>query len=351
MRGTKLRSSRINELDFLRFIAALMVVFFHFAFRGYAGEGSNQLTIMPYSYLASVAKYGFLGVNLFFMISGFVIVLSATSGNLQKFIQARILRLYPAFWVCCSLSLIIPFLFGSQIMTGELIGIYLVNLTMLNGFVDVPSVDGVYWTLFVEIKFYILVVIILSLGKVDKFELFSLGWLIIALILTRFPKFAIHSMLITDWAGYFIAGTAFFGVYQKGFNKLRIILLLGSYLLVIRNALHRVYYFQLEYHSYFSKEVIVGSITLFFIVFLLISIGKTGYFRKIEWRILGALTYPLYLLHSNIGFFIFNQLYPEYNQHVIFWGTVVFVLILSYIVHVLFERPISNKLRNRLGIK
>ncbi|EAU9199926.1 acyltransferase, partial [Salmonella enterica] len=53
--------NRINEIDLLRFVAAMAVVFFHYAFRGYAADG---MSIMPYPSLAPVSKYGFLGVQL-----------------------------------------------------------------------------------------------------------------------------------------------------------------------------------------------------------------------------------------------------------------------------------------------
>lgn len=54
--------SRIPELDVLRFIAAVAVVFFHYAFRGYAGD---DMTTMHYPALEPIAQYGFLGVHLF----------------------------------------------------------------------------------------------------------------------------------------------------------------------------------------------------------------------------------------------------------------------------------------------
>jgi peptidoglycan/LPS O-acetylase OafA/YrhL len=306
--------SRINEVDLLRYIAAMMVVFFHYAFRGYMGAGENQLTLMSYPALMPIAKYGFLGVDLFFMISGFVIVLSASSGDLQKFVSSRVVRLYPAFWVCCSLSLFIPLIVEGG-WSWELLNTYVVNLTMLNGFVDVRSIDGVYWSLFVEIKFYLLISIILTLGLMHRIESIALVWLFVSLLLTRFPKTEMHSMLISDWSGYFIAGAAFFWVYQKGFSWLRIILVIGSYILVIRNAMHKVYFHQLEYQVDFSKQTIVVTITVFFVVFLLITTKKTGFLRRMEWRVLGAITYPLYLLHSNIGFltysFVGNYLFND----------------------------------------
>src|SRR3954467_14113203 len=55
-------STRVNEIDLLRFLAALAVVFYHYAFRGYAAD---NMTVMPYPLLAPAAKYGYLGVDLF----------------------------------------------------------------------------------------------------------------------------------------------------------------------------------------------------------------------------------------------------------------------------------------------
>ena len=150
---------RVTEIDLLRIIAALAVVFFHYTFRGYA---AGDLSIMPYPLLAPIAKYGYYGVDLFFMLSGFVILMTASNGSITKFVASRIARLFPAFWICCTITFVAILLIGGKHFSASL-SQYLINMTMLNGFFDVPSIDGVYWTLFVEIKFYFLV----ALGSVD----------------------------------------------------------------------------------------------------------------------------------------------------------------------------------------
>ncbi len=57
-----MNNRRLKELDLLRFLAALAVVIFHYAFRGYA---RGDMSVMPYPLLTEVAKYGYLGVELF----------------------------------------------------------------------------------------------------------------------------------------------------------------------------------------------------------------------------------------------------------------------------------------------
>ena len=118
-------SLRVNELDLLRFIAAFMVVMFHYGFRGHAADGYSLLSLPTY---ATVSKYGYLGVELFFMISGFVILMTASSGSLKKFVISRIVRLYPAFWACCTITFIAILIVGDKRFTATF-GQYLINLT------------------------------------------------------------------------------------------------------------------------------------------------------------------------------------------------------------------------------
>ena len=116
-RSSSMKNTRVNEIDLLRFFAALAVVFFHYSFRGYAADA---MSIMPYPLLASLSKYGYLGVELFFMISGFVILMTAANGSLRSFAISRIVRLYPAFWACCTVT----FFGNSRHWRASLLGIY-----------------------------------------------------------------------------------------------------------------------------------------------------------------------------------------------------------------------------------
>ena len=156
--------ARVNELDLLRFFAALAVVFHHYSLDGFAAE---SMTIMPYPLLASISKYGYLGVELFFMISGFVILMTASNGDLKKFVISRLIRLYPAFWVCCSITFFFTLAIGASDYSAS-INQYLINMTLLSDFMNVPPMDGVYWSLFVELKFYAFVAVIIHDSLVSR---------------------------------------------------------------------------------------------------------------------------------------------------------------------------------------
>ena len=147
---TAAKGTRISEIDLLRFFAALAVVFFHYSFRGFSADGLSKVS---YPLLAPISKYGYLGVELFFMISGFVILMTADTGSIRTFAVSRFVRLYPAFWICCSLTFAISVMLGGG-RDYPSANQYLINMTMFSGFVGVPPIDGVYWSLFVELKFF-----------------------------------------------------------------------------------------------------------------------------------------------------------------------------------------------------
>lgn len=193
---------RVNEIDLLRFLAAMAVVFFHYAFRGYAADG---LSPMPYPLLAPIAKYGYLGVELFFLISGFVILMTAADGSLKNFVVSRFVRLYPAFWACCTLSFVVIVLLGAGTFSAS-VPQYLVNMTMLSGFVGVSSIDGAYWPLFVEMKFYAMVAVVLLLGRIHQAQRFLVLWLALSIVLEALPSYRLRSLFIVNYSAYFVAG-------------------------------------------------------------------------------------------------------------------------------------------------
>ncbi|VVP81949.1 hypothetical protein PS918_02385 [Pseudomonas fluorescens] len=337
---------RLNELDLLRFLAAMAVVFFHYAFRGYA---KGDMSTMPYPLLAEPAKYGYLGVELFFMISGFVILMTASNNNLKVFFISRAIRLYPAFWACCTLTFVITLAIGQPRYTADFYQ-YLVNMTLLSEFIGVPPIDGVYWSLFVEIKFYLMISVLLGMRKIEKIESCLVVWLLIAATAEGLAFEKLRSILITDYAAYFIAGATFYLLWNKGFTKTRVFLLIGALALACYTAVAWAALLESKYPTEFSPLIVCSIITLFFVTFLLIIMNRTGVIGRLNWTTAGAITYPLYLLHQMIGFMIFNIAYPAVNSHVLLWGTIALMLGASYIIHKKVEVPLARSLKKLLSV-
>lgn len=90
------RRPRLLVLDGLRLGAALMVVAYHLV--GDKIGVWQPSAASHFGLLHSVSQYGFLGVQLFFIISGFVICMSAWGRSVGDFFVSRVVRLYPAYW-------------------------------------------------------------------------------------------------------------------------------------------------------------------------------------------------------------------------------------------------------------
>lgn len=343
-----MKNSRVNEIDLLRFLAAIAVVLYHYAFRGYS---SGNLTVMSYPSLAPVARYGYLGVELFFIISGFVILMTAANGSLRSFAVSRMVRLYPAYWACCTITFLVILAIGAPRFTASLKQ-YLVNMTMLNSFLRVPSIDGAYWSLAVEMRFYALVAVVLAIRKIAHAEKFLVAWLIISIGLETLPlppQKILRFFLILEYSPYFIAGAAYFLIWSNGLSITRACVILGSWGLAIFQSIQGLPILERELNNKLNGYVVCAIISSFFVIMLLVSLRKTGSFGEKRWPIAGALTYPLYLLHQNIGYSIFNAAHSAASPHLILWGTLLLMLGLAYAVHTQVEKKTAKPMKDAIN--
>lgn len=339
-----LTSHRFYEIDLLRFLAAISVMSFHYGFRGYAADGK---TVMPYLSVVPLAKYGYLGVNLFFMISGFVILMTASCGSARKFVVSRIVRLYPAFWACCTITFLVTMIAGGVRYSASFRQ-YAVNMTMLSGFLGVKSIDGAYWSLFVEMKFYALVLIVLLLKLISAAKNLLGIWLGFVLLLAKIHIPYIGFFLIPDYAPYFIAGAMFYIVYAEGTSFYKIGVITICYIAAVRGVVFNAVHMRQHYNSHYSDVTLAVILAVFFIVFFFISTGRTSKYASPKWLTIGALTYPLYLIHQNVGFMIFNVFYSHVNPHLIMFGTICLVLSVAYVVNICIERPYAKPIKTWL---
>jgi peptidoglycan/LPS O-acetylase OafA/YrhL len=330
---------RFYELDLLRFLAAGAVVLFHYGFRGFAAD---QLSPLSYPSIAPFAKYGFLGVNLFFLISGFVILMTASGGSKRHFVVSRVVRLYPAFWVCCTATFLVTLAVPHSRRVG--VAQYLVNMTMLSEFVRSPAVDSVYWSLAVEIQFYALVFLTLALGQIGRAKEILGVWLALYIIVTIWPVKVLSHLLIPEFAPYFIAGAMFFLVSREGLSWYKGLIIAVCLVAVAVQAVRGLPTLESHYHTAYSRVAVCAVLAAFFVTFLLIATGRTRSVGSERWQVLGALTYPLYLLHQNIGFAIFNTLYGRVNDHLLIWGVIALMLAAAYGVNRI-ERLVAKPMK------
>jgi peptidoglycan/LPS O-acetylase OafA/YrhL len=342
------RTSRLFVLDGLRLVCALAVAGYHF------GDSWRLDGVRPPAYFlpdaAPVLIYGFLGVEVFFLISGFVILMSSWGRTVREFAASRAARLYPALWAGVVITSVVaaalPVSGGLPFTRLPDTGDLLVNLTMLAEPLNTPLVDTVYWTLWAELRFYLIVACVLAAGLTDRrIRLLGTVWLTAALIMPAFPGAALEQVVMAGYAPYFIAGMTMF-LLRRDRRDARSWLLLAACWLV---SLHHVHGRALDLRPGFEVAGWPAPVllTLAYAVLLAIALGVTD---RITWgwlRTAGLLTYPFYLLHQRAGYSMIRTVHAGTGlpAPILIAGAVLVLLVVAGLVHRFVERPLAPVVR------
>lgn len=226
---------KIYELELLRIVGAIAIVLYHLTYRRISVDGIQQQLFPAFEI---VSQHGYLGVNLFFMISGFVILMSTINRTAINFAISRIDRLFPAYWAAVTATTICILILDVNSVSLKQ---YLFNLTMLNDYFDVKDIDGVYWTLHVEIKFYFLIFLCLLFKQLKNIKFWLSIWLICCVSYAVFKQPFFMGWLISPfYSSYFIAGMSFFLIRQNGLSVSTASLAIVSFFISLFNISHQV---------------------------------------------------------------------------------------------------------------
>lgn len=199
---------RLLALDSLRAIAALAVLFYHYT-SGY------ERIVGPHIRPVPDVEYGYLGVDLFFVISGFVIAWTLQrSSSLADFAFGRIARLYPAYLAGAVITGIVVFGFKfnpTHILTSDIAWNAIIGLPQL---VKAQNLDASYWTLGLEVSFYVMAAIVTSALPKMRFEIFCLAWLAASLLarLLLPGHIRLDLLLVSNYSPLFVAGAMLFAL-------------------------------------------------------------------------------------------------------------------------------------------
>jgi peptidoglycan/LPS O-acetylase OafA/YrhL len=340
-RGTTRGTARLRELDLLRFIAAAAVLAYHFT--GFGGPGPwPQAARKVFPGVGSATGLGYLGVDLFFMISGFVILMSVWGRGPGEFAVSRIVRLMPAYWVSVLLGAAIFAVFG---LGNGRPGVVLPNLTMLQGGLGVRNVDPVYWTLWIELHFYVLMAVLAAIGMTYRnCVIFMAGWLFIGLYADEGDNKLLQVLFVPTWNCYFISGMALFLIYRFGSNLLLWGFVAVGWLMALRWGVWRAGGI---FHEGADGPAVV-LITGIFVVMILVALRRLGWLRWGGFTVLGGLTYPLYLVHQQLSFPLLDAIYPRLNRWVALAVVTAASLAVAFAIYRFVERPAQAWLRPRL---
>jgi peptidoglycan/LPS O-acetylase OafA/YrhL len=342
------RRVRLLALDGLRLVCALAVAGYHFG-DSWRLDGVQ----LPRHFLptgAPVLIYGFLGVEVFFLISGFVICMSGWGRTVREFAASRAARLYPAFWGCVLLTtvvvIVLPVTGGLPVSGIPSAPAVAVNLSMLAEPLNKPLVDTVYWTLWIEFRFYLIFACLLGAGLTDRrVRAFGTVWLVTAVAMPLFPGALLNQLVMPDFAPYFVAGMTMF-LLRRDRADWRLWALLSACWLV---SLQRV---QVRTHGLHPGFVVpvwpaMVLLTLAYAVLLAIALGLTDRLGQRWLATAGALTYPFYLLHQRVGYSLIRTVWQHTGLPlgVLLPGAVIVLLATAWAVHRIVERPLAPRVK------
>jgi peptidoglycan/LPS O-acetylase OafA/YrhL len=323
-------------LDALRGIAALAVVLFHY-FDSY--DKRHDHVTEPLFYI----PWGDGGVQLFFVISGFVIFMTLQRAKRpMDFVVSRFSRLYPGYWVAIIVTTLAVQGLDVSYYERPTLDVVL-NFTMLQrlSFIPANDIEGAYWTLYVELWFYVAMLALFTLGLLRHIEAF----LLLAL-----------GASLTWWAGEQWGGEGYWGwnlttSFGLVFGQIPFFVIgIGLYrlhmrerprlaLLVILAALATI---PVQHPPEFLAAALVA-----IGAFALILTGRAGFLRQPVLVWLGAISYSLYLIHNYAGRSLILRLQDDagWSANASIAAALVASLVVATVLTYLVERPAQRLIR------
>ena len=356
---------RLETLDGLRALAVAAVVLYHYCyFWTPAGNGypliayGDALAGLPF------VSIGYLGVHLFFVISGFVILLTLErTSSLKEFLLRRTLRLWPALLIFGTVTFAVVSMLGpEELRVGwweyllSLVTLPPQHVGMLLGASGWKWLDGAYWSLFVEVKFYIIIGLMffaLSGRVIVAWIAFELMTMAIGLqtyaVGGRFWHM-LDGFFFQPYVPYFSFGLAAYANWSGRGGK-------AVQLLAVLAILHAALVLAIELvqnpgaNLWSSAEVVAGQ-TIIFALFYLFAWRRLS-FSFLGWPPLvraGRASYGIYLLHQNVGVALLAI--PLFAAPLVGVGAALLVcagiVIIAVLVYEHIEHPLQTRLKQRL---
>lgn len=330
------KKHRFQEIDALRGVAASIVILSHYTWA--YDYHFHLLEDHSFHFL-----YGDFGVEIFFIISGFVIFMTlARVQTIKEFAISRFSRLYPTFWFCMLITASLITVFPVPTLGHYTIKEILLNITMLPGLFKIRYIDQVYWSLEVELFFYFIMGILFSLKKFRYIDYIVIAWLLLSAIslLLDFPlEKYLRKILILDWAPLFITGILLYKVKFKNANILNHISILAAFI---------IYCFYVE-KKYPGDVVPIILLAAAYFVFYIYAFRGISFLRTKILLFLGDISYPLYLLHNVIGYVILYRVRMYiHNQFLYSIITAFIAVLLAFVVTKYFDKKVVRWTKTKL---
>ena len=342
-------------IELLRFLTSISVVLYHYRhFFGPYNSSSDlnykdiSASLPFFDFLKIIYEHGIFGVHVFYTISGFVFahiyINTNKKINAKNFFVNRFARLYPLHFATLILITALQYFSFIKYNSFQIIEIndlyhFLLNIFFVSswGFESGHSFNAPIWSVSVEVGIYIFFSLLLSL--INRFRFYFV--IFISMLLLIVDKMGILDTLFLECARLFFSGTLIYFLCKN--EKYNLIFLPLSLLLII-----------LSFVGNFKTFLFCPSLLLFFV-------SIEPYIKRIDiqnfFKLLGNLTYSLYLLHlpvQIIFLLVFTYLNIPDNIFIKDYFLILFfvtIIISSYHCFRIYEKPLNKNIRKILKNK
>jgi exopolysaccharide production protein ExoZ len=349
--GDYMISTKINSLQVYRGVAALLVMLYHITDQSPSKIGQD--------FLGNIFSFGFVGVDFFFVLSGFIILYVhhqdiGRREELKGYLTKRFIRLYPIYWIIASIKLFSIYLIPSTAKSYETGFWYTIKSYLLIPQTNLPII-GAAWSLSYEVLCYLLFGIAILVGFWWAHRLLILwgaliisGWFLKFLNIPVFENNFFINFITDERNLEFILGClAAYLILYKEIKYSRILIAAGILLFAIWG-----------FYINRGNQVFSFTLTIGIAAFLLI-IGSASFEIKksIKWPkflvFLGDASYSIYLTHVmfiNILIIIFSRglLFSVLGPLLSTFLILIFAVMGGCLVYVFLEKPVITRLRTRL---
>lgn len=349
------KKNRIDILDSFRFLAILFVMLYHYYSRWI--PPINNTSLYPYGNSYNYFQYGYMGVEFFFILSGFFVFHSLSeSKNIISFWKNKLIRLFPPLLICSLITFLVFRLFDSELLMRETHSLknLLVSLTFISPNVidhlfgtHTEYINGSYWFLWTEIQFYFIASIVYFVNRkqfIRNYTIFSFILCVFHYTLFRInantystDRLNLHFSELMKFNFLFMIGIFLFMLYE---NRHRVLTQIMVGAIVLAEIL-------MEFHFWNNTE---KWIIMLILVLLLLFIYSPKYLQWITikpFTSIGLSSYSLYLIHEYIGVLLINKYANTLGRFDFLLPVVLIILfmILCYLGYKYIEKPLSTKLK------
>jgi peptidoglycan/LPS O-acetylase OafA/YrhL len=357
---------RIDTLDGFRFLAIISVILYHY-YTLYTPP-LNSSSLYPYGSSFNYFRYGYLGVEFFFIISGFVIAHTlTTTRGLMQFWKKRFVRLFPAMLICSLITYTVFNLWDNDNLfprahsfVNLLYSLTFINPGVLDNLLKFAGIKGTtlvgsYWSLWPEIQFYVVASLIYFFNPAK----FSRNFFVFVIVLFVFTK-TVYFLTVMHWDLFGFPINSMYKLTQIfNFSFFSIWFLVGVIFYRLYTGKRDVFTVSalciaILFQCLDGSNWKIVTLSLFMDLLFLVFIFYPQYLKFLRAKFItsiGLASYSLYLIHEYNGLLLIHKLGAYFGSFSFLFPAFVILIFsgFSMLLYSFVEKPLTRKLKSKFS--